>query len=344
MKEIKFLKWLSEKTATQWWHDSADLEELRISMENGAVGVTTNPFLVRTSLYANPALWDPLLKDIPRDIKGGEKAEAIAEKITKKVAGQMYPVFEKSGGDKGFVCAQVNPTKPGAAKEMIAMAKRLTKWAPNIAVKLPVSNAGLEALEECAAEGITIVATVSFTVPQVIAVAERYRKGLARAKKNGIKPGKCYAVIMVGRLDDYIRDLAMDSNSKVTESDIRMAGTAAAKKAYTIFKEMKYEAIIMPAGMRGEYHAADLADAEMVLSVHPKIQDMIANMKEPFEQKIYVPVSKDVIDRLKTIPEFVRAYEPEGMKPEEFLSYGVTQKTLSTFVESWTMLESYPLK
>ena len=41
----------------------------------------------------------------------------------------------------------------------------------------------------------------------------------------------------------------------------------------------------------------------------------------------------DVIARLQTMPEFVRAYEPDGMKPADFVSFGATQRTLCQFVE-----------
>ena len=68
---------------------------------------------------------------------------------------------------------------------MLAMARQFHAWAPNIAVKLPVTAAGLDVLEECVAEGITITATVSFTVPQVVAIAERHRLGLAALVKQG---------------------------------------------------------------------------------------------------------------------------------------------------------------
>jgi len=345
MSEIKYLKWLSSNTATNWWHDSADPDELNESLANGAVGVTTNPVLIRQSLYSRPDIWEPVLADMPKDLKGPEKAEEILKRITQSLAAKLEPVYNNTEGMQGYVCAQVNPSKAGSVEAMIPMARRLYKWAPNIAVKLPVTAAGLEALEECAAEGITITATASFTVPQVIAVAERYRKGLERAKKAGIAPGRCFAVIMVGRLDDYLRDVAMDRNAHVLESDIIQAGTAAVKRAYSIFKKEGYEATIMPAGMRGAYHATELAGADMVLSIHPKIQAMIAKVEEPWEERIDVPVDEDVIKRLSTVSEFVRAYEPDGMKPEEFITYGVTQKTLSQFVETgWMPIETYVLK
>jgi transaldolase len=345
MPEIKYLKWLSGSTSTKWWHDSADPDELNESLANGAAGVTTNPVLIKQSLYSRPDIWDPLISDISRDLKGPEKAEEIQKRITQDLALKLEPVYRQTGGKHGYVCAQVIPTKAGDAESMISMAKRLNKWAPNIAVKLPVTRAGLDALEECSAEGITITATASFTVPQVIAVAERYKKGAARAKTTGIAPGRCFAVLMVGRLDDYLRDVAMDRRAGVPEPDIVQAGNAVAKRAYSIFREKGYEAVIMSAGMRGAYHATEIAGAGMVFSIHPKIQAMLAKEEAPFVERIDIPIDKGVIYRLNKIPEFVRAYEPDGMEPEEFITYGVTQRTLSQFVEAgWMPIEAYKLK
>ncbi len=77
-------------------------------------------------------------------------------------------------------------------------------------------------------QGITVTATVSFTVPQAVAVAERHRCGAARARAAGIKPGRCFSVIMIGRLDDYLREVAQDNRAAVSEEDIRQAGLAVA--------------------------------------------------------------------------------------------------------------------
>lgn len=344
MDEIKFLKWLSNETNSNWWHDSADPDELKVSIENGAVGVTTNPLLIKLSLFSRPEIWNSVLSGIPKDLQGAEKAEAILGKITTSLAGMLMPTFNRTNGDQGYVCAQVNPAKPGNAELMLSMARRLTKWSPNIAVKLPVTAAGLEALEECAAEGITVTLTASFTVPQALAIGEGYKKGVERAKKAGIKPAKCFAVLMIGRLDDYLRDVAMDRRSGIAEEDIIQAGIAVAKRAYSIFNERKYEAIIMPAGMRGTYHMTELAGAKMIFSTAPSIQKMVSKLKEPFHERINLPVNPSVINRLMKLSEFVRAYEPDGMKPQDFITYGVTQKTLSQFVEAgWLPLESYKL-
>jgi transaldolase len=239
------------------------------------------------------------------------------------------------------VCAQVNPLRAGDRECMHAMARRLHGWAPNIAVKLPATAAGLDVLEECVAEGITITATVSFTVPQVVAIGERHRAGIRRAQENGIEPGKCFAVIMIGRLDDYLREVAHDNRATVSESDICQAGLAVTKRAYEIYTARGYEAVLLVAALRGEYHLTELAGADLVMSIHPSFQGPFVSRDFPREERIANPVPLEAIDRLSAMPEFLRAYEPDGMTPEEFIAFGPTQRTLCQFSEvGWKPMEN----
>ena len=62
----------------------------------------------------------------------------------------------------------------------------------------------------------------------------------------------------------------------------------------------------------------------------------------PQEQRIDAEVDPKAIEQLREIPEFMRAFDPDGMAPEEFITFGVTQKTLTQFYHSgWALLESY---
>ena len=54
-------------------------------------------------------------------------------------------------------------------------------------------------------DNLNSAAKPGVTVPQVVAVAERHRCGSLRAHQQGVAPGRCFAVLMVGRLDDYLR-------------------------------------------------------------------------------------------------------------------------------------------
>ena len=103
-----------------------------------------------------------------------------------------------------------------------------------------------------------------------------------------------------------------------------------------------YEAELMVSGMRGTYHLTEIAGGDLIMSIHPQFQSAALAMKGPWENKITLPVSEKVLDRLKTMPEFIKAYEPDGMRPEEFIKYGAVQRTLTQFTESgWKDLCSY---
>jgi len=338
-----YLSWLVNHTKTAWWHDSADPLELQRGLERGAVGVTTNPFLSILSVAANRAAWSREIEALlAARLEPEPKAEALMRIPVTRAAEKLLPEYESSRGRMGYVCAQVNPARAGDREPMLAMARRFHGWAPNIAVKLPATAAGLDVLEDCIAGGITATATVSFTVPQVVAVGERCRQGAQRARQAGIQPGNCFAVIMIGRLDDYLREVAHDCRAGLAESDLRQAGLAVTKRASALYRERGYEAVLLVAALRGAYHLTELAGADLVMSIAPPYQELFVTGDYPREERINSDVPGDVLERLCSLPEFLRAYEPDGMSPNDFITFGVTQRTLSQFYEAgWKLLESF---
>ena len=338
--EKSYLQWLASETATAWWHDSADLDELAFGMRHGAVGATINPILVSNAINAHPEKWRQLSQSL-RSTGGDQRIQEMAKAVISEVAKKLQPIYEQTGRAHGYACAQVNPAKASDRDAMIQMARRFYTWRPNIAVKLPVTAAGLDVLEDCIAEGITITATVSYTVPQVIAIAERNRKARHRAKRAGKEPGNCFAVIMIGRLDDYLRDIAADRRANVSESDFLQAGLAVTKRAYSIYRENGYEATLIVAALRGTYHMVELTGAEIIMSIHPTVQTMLLQPDVPRELRIDEPIASDVVERLRTLPDFVRSYEPDGMKAEEFSAFGLVQRTLTQFsLAGWSAIPS----
>ena len=175
------------------------------------------------------------------------------------------------------------------------------------------------------------------------AIAAAQQRGLDRCRAAGKKPGCAFSVLMVGRLDDYLRDVAKDMQADVAEEDIIQAGTAAIKKAQAICTERGYEAKLMPAGMRGGYHAVALAGSDMSFSLSAGILTALGKETE-FKFHMDEAVSEKTIAALNTIPEFVRAYNVEKLDESEFIRFGASQRTLSQFVEAgWNMIADFPL-
>ena len=339
--ESSYLHWLAEDTPTAWWHDSADLDELAFAMKHRAIGATINPILVSKAIAAHPETWRQVSQSLASNADD-ERIEIMTKAAINKVAQKLHPIHEQTRGEHGYACAQVNPAKASDREAMMQMARRFHAWAPNIAVKLPVTAAGLDVLEECIADGITVTATVSYNVPQVIAVAQRNRKARGAARKAGKKPGACFAVIMIGRIDDYLRDIAADRQVDVSESDIRQAGLAITKRACSIYEQEHYEATLIVAALRGTYHMVELAGAKVIMSIHPTYQHLLLQPDIPRELRIDRAIPADVIERLSLLPEFVRSYEPDGMKPEDFAAFGLVQRTLTQFsLAGWLAIPSF---
>ena len=144
------------------------------------------------------------------------------------------------------------------------------------------------------------------------------------------------------RLDEYLTETAKDSGLDLDPALIQNAGNAICKKVYRLIKERNIPAVVMPAGLRGVHHLTSMAGADMTFSLQARIQQMAIEADPERICHIDEEIPTEVIAQLHKHPEFVRAYEEGALKPEEFLTFGVTQKTLSQFLwTGWVPLETY---
>lgn len=345
VNENRYLKWLSAETGSKYWHDSAVKHEQATAFENGAVGITTNPFLVNAALSKTPSDWQHVFSSDLQALDAPAYAEELTHRVISFYLDRISGVYKMDRFAEGYICAQGNPRNHFSEEKMLEEAHRLHSWAPNVVIKLPATAAGLRTYETCASLGYNVAMTVSFTVPQVIQAGLAAERGRQKAIANGITPGLSIAVMMVGRLDDYLRDVATDNQAQVTEEEIRCAGVACMKKAYRYFVENNLSCMLMPAGCRGGYHISSFSGAKnMIMSVGPAVFDQLAALDGNFHEQIDEEVDKETIEHLLRLPEFRKAYEFDGMRPEEFITYGATNRTLTQFIESgWNQLEKYPI-
>jgi len=340
--KTNYLQWLTEETPTKWWHDSAIPSEIDEAIESGALGVTTNPVLTYKSLQAVPEFWQPQVDEIPEDLAPAERAEALLKLIATYAAGKFRPVFERTGGQHGYALGQLNPAICSDSEKMLAQALRYRSWGDNVAVKLPTVKAALPVIEELAACGIAVCTTLNFSVAQGLAAGEAYERGVAKAKAAGIPVKPCFVVQQGGRLDEYLLEVATDNRVAISPEDILHAGNAVCKKVYRLFQQRGITAKIMPAGLRGVHHLAEMAGGDMVFSLQARVQRMVIEADLPRVRRIDEEVPADIIERLRRIREFCRACDEDGMGPNDFVTFGVTQKTLSQFFwTGWAPLETY---
>ena len=209
--------------------------------------------------------------------------------------------------------------------------------APNIQVKLPVTRAGVEAIEAATYRGVSINATVSFTVPQMIAVAEAVERGLKRRDAEGLDTARMSPVctMMIGRLDDWMQVLIKRDGIDIDPKYASWAGIAAFKKAYGIFRQRGYRTRPLAAAYRHLGHWSELIGGDLVQTM-PYEWALKANASDiPVVERIQNPVDPQIVNALyDKIPDFRRAYDEDGMTPGEFDGYGASVRTLRSFIAS----------
>ena len=162
-------------TQTDFWNDSCAVSELEYAIEHGAVGATSNPTIVEQVLKLERDLWTDRIYQLINENPTWTDEEVmwqVFEEIGVKGAQLLLPVFEREEGKKGRLSIQTNPSNYRNADRMVEQAVHFSNLAPNVQVKLPVTSQGVKAIEEATYRGVNINATVSFTVPQAVAVGE----------------------------------------------------------------------------------------------------------------------------------------------------------------------------
>jgi transaldolase len=336
MSENIYLKWMAENTDTRWCNDSALRDDYMGAMASGAVGCTTNPPLSFEALTVNTDRFQGRVDEARAKFSGREKVVEYFRILVPDIAKEFYGLYEKTGGRTGYVRSQVEPRLSGDADAMLAMGKTIATFAKNVMVKIPGTKAGVFVLEELAALGIPTTPTVCVSVPQLVATAQAYERGCARAKKAGLPVAASTTAFVMGRLQDYLASLNEERGKPVSKSDLETAVLAAVKRAYTIFKKEGYGQVIMPAAFRCARQVSELAGGVFEMTIHPKVQKLLTEAHDKGEikkeKRIDAGVDEAAVQRvLKALPEFGKAYEPEGMTPAEFDSYGGVIMTLDGF-------------
>jgi len=331
-------------TATDYWNDSCSVEELTYAIERGAVGATSNPTIVGEVLKKEMHLWRDRIGEIIAENPTWTEDEVtwkLNEEMAIRGAELLLPVFEREQGRKGRLSIQTDPKFYRDAARITEQALRFGGLAPNIQVKIPGTRAGVQAVEDVTAAGISINATVCFTVPQALAVAEAVERGLARRHAAGEDASTMAPVcaMMIGRLDDWMQVLIKRDGILVDPGIVHWAGVACLKKAYGIFRERGYRTRLLAAAYRSHLHWSELIGGDIALTIPYAWQRLFNESDIEVVPRMDDPVPEKILDELyRSFPDFRTAYDLDGMTSEEFDSYGATVRTLRGFIHSYQEL------
>jgi transaldolase len=336
---------MTQTTPTCLWNDSASIQELTYSIENGAVGATCNPVIVVGVLKKEINVWRDrirvLMKEQPTATEDQIGWQLVRE-ISMKSAALLKPIFDAQKGRNGRLSIQTDPRLYRDTRAIVAQTEEFSRLAPNMIVKIPVTSAGIPAIEEATYRGVSINATVCFSLPQCVAVAEAVERGLCRRESEGkeiVSMGPV-CTIMVGRLDDWLKVVAEKENITLDPGYLEWAGVAVFKKTYQMFRERGYRIRLLSAAFRNHMHWSEFIGGDVVISPPYSWQvrfntsdvDVLSRIDKPVDPKIVEELSGKFLD-------FRRAFTEGGLSIDEFDSFAPTRRTLRQFIAACSELD-----
>ncbi len=329
---------MTQTTPTCLWNDSAATRELSYSIEHGAVGATCNPVIVLGVVKAEMDHWGPVLRRLVAEHPtAGEDVIGwhLVEEVSRHAASLLVPIFVEQAGRNGRLSIQTDPRFYRDANALVEQAVHFSELAPNMIVKIPATAAGITAIEEATYRGVSINATVSFTLPQCVAVGEAVERGLRRREAAGKETASISPVctIMVGRLDDWLKAVMERDGIATDPGHLEWAGVAVFKKAYALYQQRGYRTRLLSAAFRNHMHWSELIGGDVVVSPPYSWQLRFNASDIAVVDRIGKPVDAAVVSDLRRrFVDFNRAYEEDGMTVDEFDTFGPTRRTLRQFL------------
>jgi transaldolase len=310
---------LSEHGVSVWidslsreWIETGELE--RMLVEDAVVGVTSNPTIFQKSLSEGDWYDEQLREVLAEEDDPKEVFYRLAVRDIQAACDLLRRVWDEGRGQDGWVSMEVDPDLAYDKDGTIDEAMRFHEWIerPNLFVKIPATEPGLDAIEECIARGKAINVTLIFSLARHEAVAEAYIRGLERLVESGGDPRAVASVasFFVSRVDTEA-DKRLEAIG--TEQALALRGRLAianAKLAYQSYKRIF-------AGERWERLAAAGATKQRCLWASTSTKN---------------PEYRDVMYVEELIgPETVNTMPKETL--EAFQDHGVVADTLEQDVE-----------
>jgi len=231
------------------WLDDISRERLRTGNlqelvdTKHVVGVTSNPTIFQKALDKGDA-YDEQLRELSlRKIEGDDAIRLLMAYDIRWACDVLRPTFDATGGQDGRVSIEVDPRLAHDTERTTSEAKGLW-WLvdrPNVMIKIPATQEGLQSITDATALGISVNVTLIFGLDRYDAVMEAYLAGLEQAQAAGIDLStiRSVASFFVSRVDTEV-DKRLDKIG--TDEAQALRGKAAIANARLAYE--RYEKVI----------------------------------------------------------------------------------------------------
>ncbi len=330
---------VKEETPTRFWINNPSIEQARQAIEAGAVGCTTNPSYV-SKLFASPsdlAYVKRTIDMLAPHIKNNTQLASLVQQImVGRLSDMFMPMYEASGGNAGFVTIQGNPYEEKDADSIVSEGLENRKIGPNITVKIPVTVHGIQAIETLVKRDVPTMATEVMGLSQMISICEAYKRV---SEESGHTP-PFFVTHITGILDDHFKRVIKEQKIDISEEAVKWAGLSIAKKEYALIKERNYPGTMIGGGARKLEDFTELVGGDLHITINWKgTADKLLEKDDPVVSRIdSYPEPAIIEELLEKLPDYTRAYETDGMQPEEYYDYGGVELFRSSFMKGWNKL------
>ncbi|HRP95767.1 MAG TPA: transaldolase [Rhodocyclaceae bacterium] len=212
----------------------------RLIDDDGVAGVTTNPSIFHKAIADGRYYEDDLaaLRAVPLDAE--RRYERLVIPDVQRACDLLEPTYEQSAGRAGYVSLEVSPELAHDADATVAAGLRLhdAVGRDNLLVKVPATTAGLQAIEQLIAHGVSVNVTLMFSLAHADAVAEAYLRGLQALHADGgdLAAVTSVASLFLSRVDTLV-DRQLDEHGDAARSLQGKTAVSMAKLAYQRYLE-----------------------------------------------------------------------------------------------------------
>lgn len=209
---------------------------------NNVVGVTTNPSIFNAAISQGVEYAESIAEH--KDKGAEEVVRLLTTDDVRSACDVFAAIFESSKGIDGRVSIEVDPRLARDTQRSIDQGLELWKMVdrPNVMIKIPATLQGLPAITALLAEGISVNATLIFSVERYLQVFDAFTQGLeARRKaKKPIDKVTSVASLFVSRVDSAVDSLLKTINSENSNALLGKAAIANAILTYEAFDARRH--------------------------------------------------------------------------------------------------------
>ncbi len=299
------------RTGTKVWLDGVDPEDVKRNRALGVSGATSNPSII-SEIIEKGRLDERINELIAQGLDDEAIAWTLDDELVKSAQEVFLPVWESTRGDDGYVSFELDPLleveeesgrldRSERTRRYVKLGKQWAAGHRNRMIKVPATPAGINALEELAAAGLTLNVTLMFTERQYRDAAEAIWRG-AQRRRDGLKDFKSVYSIFISRLDVYTGK-RLGGTLSAAQGQV---GIAVAKRVWRANQEfwkgkpvrLKQEIVFASTGVKNPAEPPDkyveaLAGSDIQTNP-PATNDAVQRNEKIYTRNVDRPVAPDV--------------------------------------------------